>query len=93
MRRSRRARHHDAALRPWADWHGMISKGKQYSTIVRRAGLAWGKGDLQKAIAALQEGIALAAANGDVEVVRVFQQDLERYQRAAAGEDLDLSRL
>ena len=92
MRRSRRARHHDAALRPWADWHGMISKGKQYSTIVRRAGLAWGKGDLQKAIAALQEGITLAAANGDVEVVRVFQQDIERYQRATAGEELDLSR-
>jgi len=31
----------------------MTSKGKQYSTIVRRAGLAWGKGDFQKAIAAL----------------------------------------
>ena len=69
----------------------MASKGKQYSTIVRRAGLAWGKGDLQKAIVALQEGIALATANGDSEVVRVFQQDLERYQRAAAGEELALS--
>ena len=70
----------------------MTSKGKQYSTIVRRAGLAWGKGDLRKAIAVLQEGMALATANSDVEVVRVFQQDLERYQRAAAGEALDLSR-
>ena len=69
----------------------MASKGKQYSTIVRRAGLAWGKGDLQKAIAALQEGIALATANGDSEVIRVFQRDLERYQRAAADEGLDLS--
>ena len=69
----------------------MTSKGKQYSTIVRRAGLAWGKGDLQKAIAAVQEGIVLATENGDSEVVRVFQQDLERHQRAAAGEELDLS--
>ena len=69
----------------------MASKGKQYSTIVRRAGLAWGKGDLQKAIAALLEGIALATANGDSEIIRVFQRDLERYQRAAAGEELDLS--
>ena len=69
----------------------MTSKGKQYSTIVRRAGLAWGKGDLQKAIAAVQEGIVLATENGDSEIVRVFQQDLERYQRAAAGEELDLS--
>lgn len=69
----------------------MTSKGKQYSTIVRRAGLAWGKGDLQKAIAAVQEGIALATENGDSEVVRVFQQDLERYQRATAGEELALS--
>jgi hypothetical protein len=69
----------------------MTSKGKRYRTIVRRAGFAWGKGDLQKAIAALQEGLALATANGDSEVVRVFQRDLERYQRAAAGEELDLS--
>ena len=69
----------------------MTSKGKQYSIIVRRAGLAWGKGDLQKAIAVLQEGIALAIANGDSEVVRVLQRDLERYQCAAAGEELDLA--
>jgi hypothetical protein len=69
----------------------MTSKGKQYSTIVRRAGLAWGKGDLQKAIAALQEGIALATEHGDGEVVRVLQQDLERYRRATAGEELDLA--
>jgi hypothetical protein len=69
----------------------MTSKGKQYSTIVRRAGLAWGKGDFQKAIAALQEGITLATENGDSEVVRVFQRDLERYQRAAAGAELNLS--
>ena len=68
------------------------SKGKQYSTIVRRAGLAWGKGDLEKAIAALQAGIALATTNGDSEVVRVFLRDLERYQRAVAGEELDLAR-
>jgi hypothetical protein len=68
------------------------SKGKQYSTIVRRAGLAWGKGDLEKAIAALQAGIALATTNSDSEVVRVFQRDLERYQRAVAGEELDLAR-
>jgi hypothetical protein len=67
------------------------SKGKQYSTIVRRAGLAWGKGDLQKAITALQEGIALATANGDHAVVQVLQRDLERYQRAVAGEEPDLS--
>jgi hypothetical protein len=70
----------------------MTSKGKQYSTIVRRAGLAWGQGDLQKAIAALQEGIALATQNGDAEVMQVLQHDLERYQRAAAGEAVDLSR-
>jgi len=69
----------------------MTTKGKQYSTIVRRAGLAWGKGDLQKAVAALREGLAFAIENGDSEVIRVFQRDLERYQRAAAGEELDLS--
>ena len=67
----------------------MTNKGKLYSTIVRRAGLAWGKGDIQKAIAALQEGIALATQNGDTEIARVLQRDLERYQGAAAGEELD----
>ena len=70
----------------------MTSKGKQYSTIVRRAGLAWGKGDIQKAIATLEVGIALATQNGDAEVVRVLQHDLEHYQCAAAGEAFDLSR-
>jgi len=70
----------------------MTNKGKQYSTIVRRAGLAWGKGDIHKAIAALEAGLAFATQNGDAEVVQVFQHDLERYQRAAAGEALDLSR-
>ena len=69
----------------------MTSKGKQYSTIVRRAGLAWGKGDLRKAIAVLEEGIACATQNGDAEVARVLQRDLERYQRAAAGEGAPLS--
>ena len=69
----------------------MTNRGKQYSTIVRRAGLAWGKGDLQKAIATLQEGIALATAHGDSEIVQVLQRDLERYQRAVAGEELDLT--
>jgi hypothetical protein len=68
----------------------MTSKGKQYSTIVRRAGLAWGKGDLQTAITVLEKGIALARQRGDTEVVRVLQGDLERYQRAAAGAELEL---
>ena len=69
----------------------MTSKGKQYSTIIRRAGLAWGQGNIQKAIAALEAGIVVATQNGDAEVVQVFQGDLERYQRAAAGEAVDLS--
>ncbi|MBM3223714.1 MAG: hypothetical protein FJZ47_07950 [Candidatus Tectomicrobia bacterium] len=61
----------------------MINKGKQYSTFVRRAGLAWGKGDLPKAMATLEEGIQLATMNGDVEIAQVLQQDLARYQRMA----------
>ena len=69
----------------------MTSKGKQYSTIVRRAGLAWGKGAIQKAIAILEAGIAVATQNGDAEVAQVLQHDLERYQRVAAGEPVDLS--
>jgi hypothetical protein len=69
----------------------MIPKGKQYATIVRRAGLAWGKGNLPQAIAALEEGITLATQNGDADMVRVFRQDMIRYQHAARGEEVDLS--
>ena len=63
----------------------MINKGMQYSKIFRKAGLAWGKGDLQKAMQILAKGIALAQAHGDTHVVQVLQQDLERYQHLAAG--------
>ena len=92
MRLLKRHRHHDDAFRLSADWAGLTSKGKQYRTIVCHAGLAWGKGDFRKAIAALQEGMTLATENGDVEIVRVLPQDLKRYQCAAAGEELDPSR-
>jgi hypothetical protein len=62
----------------------MQSKGAQYSKIFRKAGRAWGKGDLQQAIQILTEGIALAQLQGDTHVVQILQQDLERYQRLAA---------
>jgi hypothetical protein len=63
----------------------VINKGMQYSKIFRKAGLAWGQGDLQKAMQILAEGIALAQAHGDSQVAQVLQQDLERYQHLAAG--------
>ena len=69
----------------------MKPKGEQYSKVFRRAGLAWGKGDLPKAIAILQEGIALATEQGDDEVVSILQADLERYRQIAAGAAIDLS--
>jgi hypothetical protein len=61
----------------------MKSKGAEYSTMFRKAGMAWGKGDVAKAMAILQDGIALATARGDAHVVPMLQQDLERYQRLA----------
>jgi hypothetical protein len=63
----------------------MPNKGAQYSKIFRKAGLAWGKGDLHKARQILLDGIALAQAQGDTHVVQVLQQDLDRYQRLAAA--------
>ena len=63
----------------------MKSKGAEYSTIFRKAGMAWGKGDLPKAMAILHDGIARATARGDTDVVPVLQRDLERYQRLAAS--------
>ena len=67
----------------------MKSKGAQYSTIFRKAGMAWGKGDVRKAVAILQDGIALASARGDLDVVQVLQRDLERYQGLAAGAEAE----
>ncbi|MGE3538110.1 MAG: hypothetical protein AB7N91_11835 [Candidatus Tectimicrobiota bacterium] len=58
---------------------------------IRRAGLAWGKGDLPAAIAAIQEGIALATDQGDTAMAHVLQQDLLRYQRALEGAPVDLT--
>jgi hypothetical protein len=62
----------------------MKNKGAQYSKIFRKAGLAWGKGDLQKAMQIVAEGMALAHSQGDTDVAQVLQQDLDRYQRLAS---------
>lgn len=64
----------------------MTNKGAQYSKVFRKAGIAWGKGNLDTAIAILQTGIALATEQGDVDMARLMQNDVERYQRIAQGE-------
>lgn len=64
----------------------MTNKGAQYSKVFRKAGIAWGKGNLDTAIAILQTGIALATEQGDVDMARLMQGDVERYQRIAQGE-------
>jgi hypothetical protein len=65
----------------------MKSKGAEYSTFFRKAGIAWGKGDIQKAMAILEHGIALATSRSDTHVVQILQQDLERYRRLATGNE------
>ena len=67
----------------------MQSRGAQYSKIFRRAGMAWGRDDMPKAIAILEEGLALAIAHGDADVRQVLQRDVERYQRLAHGVETD----
>jgi hypothetical protein len=62
----------------------MKNKGAQYSKIFRKAGLAWGKGELQKAMQIVAAGMALAQSQGDTHVVQILRQDLDRYQRLAA---------
>jgi hypothetical protein len=63
--------------------HRMKNTGAQYSKIFRKAGLAWGKGELQKAMQIVAEGVVLAQSQGDTHVAQVLQQDLDRYQRLA----------
>jgi hypothetical protein len=72
--------------------HEMQNKGAQYSKIFRKAGLAWGKGELQKAMQIVAEGMALAQSQGDTHVAQVLQQDLDRYQRLATGVATDGTR-
>ncbi len=69
----------------------MKSKGAQYSKIFRKAGLAWGKGNIQKAMSIIEEGLRLAQEHGDTDVAQILRQDLERYQRLASGKAIDLS--
>lgn len=70
----------------------MTSKGAQYSKVFRKAGIAWGKGNLDAAVAILQAGIVLATEQGDADMVRLMRDDIERYQHIAQGADVDLTR-
>ena len=56
-----------------------------YAKVFRKAGIAWGKGDIHKAIAILAAALALAQEQGDAEVAQVLQQDIARYQRLING--------
>ena len=69
----------------------MTNKGAQYSKVFRKAGIAWGKGNLDIAIAILQAGIALATEQGNTRMARLMLEDVERYQRIAQGTDVDLT--
>ena len=69
----------------------MTSKGAQYSKVFRKAGIAWGKGDLDRAIAILEAGLALAQERDDADVAQILQQDIARYRRLLNGAEADLS--
>jgi hypothetical protein len=65
-------------------------KGAQYySKVFRKAGIAWGKGDIGKAVAILAAGLALAQEQGDADVAQILQQDIARYQRLINGTETD----
>ena len=70
----------------------MTGKGAIYSKIFWKAGLAWGQGDVEKAIALLQGGLKRAVTSGDTEIAQVLQADLERYRRLAQDQAGDTSR-
>jgi hypothetical protein len=70
----------------------MTNKGAQYSKVFRKAGIAWGKGNLDAAMAILQAGITLATEQGDADMARLMQDDVARYQQIAQGTDADVTR-
>jgi hypothetical protein len=69
----------------------MKSQGAQYRMMFCQAGMAWGKGDVHKAIAIVEDGLTLATGRGDSEAARLLQVDLERYRLVAASGEIDLS--
>lgn len=69
----------------------MKPKRAQYSKVFRKAGIAWGKGNVDKAIAILAAGLELAQEQGDMDVAQILQQDMARYQRLINGAEMDLS--
>ena len=69
------------------------AKGAQYSKVFRRAGIAWGKGNIQQAVDILAAGLALAQQQGDMDVASILQRDMERYQRLIRGTAMEGSSL
>lgn len=69
----------------------MQPKAAQYRKVFRKAGIAWRKGDVDKAIAILAAGLELAQEQGDVDIAQILQQDMARYQRLINGAEMDFS--
>lgn len=65
------------------------SSSFHYSKVFRKAGIAWGKGDVHKAITILAAGLALAQEQGDADIAQILQQDMARYQRLINGTEMD----
>ena len=76
---------------PPASFSRSCGSSFHYAKVFRKAGIAWGKGDVHKAIAILATGLALAQEQGDGDVARILQQDMARYQRLLNGAEMDLS--
>jgi hypothetical protein len=53
-------------------------KGARYSRIFRKAGVLLGKGRIARAVAVLEEGVALAEKWGDAGMARRFAAEVAR---------------
>jgi len=56
------------------------NRAEQYARLFRKAGVFAGKGDLPAAIKTLEEGAAVAGANGDAEMEQVFRDQIATHR-------------
>ncbi|HUI26140.1 MAG TPA: hypothetical protein VL403_08660 [Candidatus Kryptonia bacterium] len=66
---------------------GGRSRGEQYARLFRKAGVFAGKGELAAAIAALEQGVELARRLGDVDMERIFTEQIATHRREMSEDD------
>jgi hypothetical protein len=58
-------------------------KGELYARIFRKVGVYLGKGEIQRALKELDEGMKIAESNGDSKMAERFAQEIAKVSKTA----------